>query len=66
MPNAIQTKPQSPDWVAEMHRHFQENGFYRPEDLERVFGDQSTGVEVKVAIEIPVSALIGKSSGPAT
>jgi hypothetical protein len=35
------------DWVREMHAHFQEKGFYRPEDLRRILGDPTDRVELR-------------------
>jgi hypothetical protein len=60
MTEAVQTKLQSPGWVKEMQKHFQEKGYYRPEDLERAIGDQSTGVEVKVSTGIPANLILRK------
>jgi hypothetical protein len=34
------------DWVLEMQKYFNENGTYRPKDLERVLGDPARGVEL--------------------
>lgn len=33
-------------WVVEMHEHYAKTGVYRPEDLERVFGDPTKGVSM--------------------
>ena len=35
-----------PDWLIKMHKHYSENGFYRPEDLKRVLGDSNEGVSI--------------------
>jgi hypothetical protein len=32
------------DWVEEMHRHYQETGTYRAEDIRKVLGDPIEGV----------------------
>lgn len=37
-----------PDWVRDMHGHFQAHGYYRPEDLQRVLGDPRDRVECVV------------------
>lgn len=29
-----------PKWVSDMHAHFDSTGYYRPQDLRRVLGDQ--------------------------
>ena len=34
------------EWVRDMQDHFAETGGFRPEDLERVLGDRSRGVEM--------------------
>jgi hypothetical protein len=36
------------DWLKEMETHFSQNGFYRPEDLMRVFGDRPSGENVPI------------------
>ncbi len=35
-----------PQWLVDMHDHYAETGTYRPEDLERVLGDQTKGVSM--------------------
>jgi hypothetical protein len=35
-----------PEWLEDMIAHYQRNGFYRPEDLYRLFGDINEGVTV--------------------
>lgn len=35
-----------PQWLKDMHEHYNEHGFYRPEDLERVLGDPTKGVSI--------------------
>jgi hypothetical protein len=36
------------DWLKEMETHFSQNGFYRAEDLMRVFGDRRRGENVSI------------------
>jgi hypothetical protein len=43
--NRLQKLPPAP-WVRDMIRHFHRTGLYRPEDLQRLLGDQTKGVEV--------------------
>lgn len=35
-----------PDWVRKMIEHYHRHGTFRPEDLRRVLGDPTKGVEV--------------------
>lgn len=35
---------EAPEWVAEMHAHYQELGFYRAADVVRGLGNPTTGV----------------------
>ncbi len=42
----------APKWVEEMQEHFLENGFYRAEDMKRVFGDPAECVEVKATTSL--------------
>jgi hypothetical protein len=35
-----------PDWLQEAYKHFNETGFYRPEDIINVLGSQREGVEL--------------------
>ena len=37
---------QPPEWVRRMIEHYQRTGTYRPEDLRRLLGDPTKGVEV--------------------
>lgn len=55
--NILPQQKDSPDWVLEMHRHFQQNGFYAAEDLQKVLGDPRTRVEVPSSQESPVNFL---------
>jgi len=36
-----------PPWIREMHEHFRQKGFYRPEDLRRVLGDPTDRLELR-------------------
>jgi hypothetical protein len=40
----VQAQP--PEWVREMHEHYRRTGTYRPEDLRRLLGDPTKGVEI--------------------
>ena len=40
------TQPHPPEWVRRMIDHYQRTGTYRPEDLRRLLGDPTKGVEV--------------------
>ncbi len=40
----------------EMHKHFHENGYYRAEDMERVFGDPRDSVGFSVSSTFSLSA----------
>jgi hypothetical protein len=40
-----------PDWLQQAYKHFQETGFYRPEDIIRVLGSQREGVELRAETE---------------
>jgi hypothetical protein len=42
--NATALENRGPMWVQEMHAHYREHGFYRPEDLTRVLGDPTKSV----------------------
>lgn len=35
---------ESPEWVKQMHSHFQQKGTYRAEDVQRVLGDSRESV----------------------
>ena len=35
--------------VEGMHKHFRENGYYRAEDVRRVFGDPAQSVEIRLS-----------------
>ncbi|MEX0612879.1 MAG: hypothetical protein WD229_12235 [Pirellulales bacterium] len=35
-----------PDWIREMIEYYRRTGTYRPEDLHRLMGDPTRGVEV--------------------
>jgi len=37
---------QEADWIREMRQHFNETGEYRAEDLNRLLGDPTRGVEL--------------------
>jgi hypothetical protein len=37
---------QPPDWIREMVEHYRRTGKYRPQDLRRLLGDPTEGVEV--------------------
>ena len=37
---------QEADWVREMQKYFNETGTYRAEDLDRLLGDPTKGVEL--------------------
>jgi hypothetical protein len=41
---ALEAKP--PDWVVDMHDHFNKTGSFRPVDVARVIGDQTKGVSM--------------------
>jgi hypothetical protein len=38
------TSPASPQWTQDAQIHFQQNGFYRATDLQRVLGDPGASV----------------------
>jgi hypothetical protein len=42
------SKLPEPPWVREMKANYAETGTYRPEDLRRVLGDPTRGVEMPV------------------
>jgi len=42
------SKLPEPQWVRDMKAHYAETGTYRPEDLRRVLGDPTRGVEMPV------------------
>jgi hypothetical protein len=50
-----------PQWLKEMQTHYSRTGSYRPEDLNRVLGDQRQGVSVPMASQWPAAAKIGDS-----
>jgi hypothetical protein len=56
----ITPKSAPPDWVKEMHKHFQKYGFYRAEDLHRALGDPNGYVEVRTSAMLPVNLFIAK------
>ena len=35
-------------WVIDMRNFYNENGFYRPQDLKRLLGNPCVGVEVSI------------------
>jgi hypothetical protein len=39
-------RAQPPEWVRQMIEHYQRTGSFRPEDLRRLLGDPTKGVEV--------------------
>lgn len=39
-------QPSPPKWLEEMIDHYRRTGTFRPEDLQRLFGDPSKGVTV--------------------
>jgi hypothetical protein len=39
----------APEWVASMHSHFCQKGFYRAEDLVRLVGDPRDSVSVSIS-----------------
>ena len=49
---AVPVQPEIPQWVKEMHDHYQKKGFYRSEDVERVLGDPGKRVEAPASMEI--------------
>lgn len=53
MPQEITAPP--PAWVQEAQIHFQQNGFYRAADLQRVLGDPGVSVASTAADELPVN-----------
>jgi hypothetical protein len=60
---AASTKPmgKEADWVRDMHTHFEHTGSYRPEDVERVLGDQRKTVLVSTSdLCLTVNGVIGK------
>jgi hypothetical protein len=40
------SQAQPPEWVRRMIEHYRQTGTYRPEDLRRLLGDPTRGVEV--------------------
>ena len=41
----VASDAQVAEWVEDAIRHYQQHGFYRPEDLYRLFGDPVDGVD---------------------
>lgn len=37
---------EEPAWMKDMHEHFRDKGFFRPEDIRRVLGNQAEGVSM--------------------
>ena len=46
------SQAQPPEWVRKMIDHYWQTGSYRPEDLRRLLGDPSKGVEVGPNVSI--------------
>jgi len=40
-----------PEWLEDMIDHYQRFGAYRPEDIQRLFGDITKGVTVDESLE---------------
>jgi hypothetical protein len=57
---AMMSRVPTPEWVVNMHKHYNEHGFYRPEDLQRVLGDQTRGVSVPRTTQEARDYLLGK------
>lgn len=39
-------------WILDMDRHFQQNGYYRSEDLRRLFGNPSQGIRISSTMSV--------------
>jgi hypothetical protein len=55
-----QVRDERSGWLKEMQTHFRQTGFYRPEDLDRVLGDQRRGVSMPIASHQALAAKIQK------
>ena len=42
-----------PEWIRKMREHYTKTGSYRPEDLRRLLGDPTHGVEMSCRPSIP-------------
>jgi hypothetical protein len=51
---------QHPEWLKDMRAHYNETGFYRAEDIQRVLGDPRDGVGMTVSTELAAAARIQK------
>jgi hypothetical protein len=51
------TNQQPPEWVTEMHEHYQKTGAFRAADLERVLGDPRDAVEINATNEFQFACL---------
>jgi hypothetical protein len=54
--DASGTEQKSASWVAGMRSHFQQTGYYRVEDLERLLGDPRQSFEVSTAHDLQFCA----------
>lgn len=41
-----------PEWIRKMREHYMRTGTYRPEDLRRLLGDPTKGVEIGAGASI--------------
>jgi hypothetical protein len=48
----------APDWVTRMHKHYLKEGYYRPDDLERVLGNPRERLRIKTSDESVLSCKI--------
>jgi len=46
-----------PDWIRQMREHYRRTGVYRVEDVRRVLGDPTKGVEVAPQGSVPRNLL---------
>lgn len=53
--SAVPEPVSEPKWVEEMHGYYQQNGFYRAQDLQRVLGDPREHVTLQTSDEEPIN-----------
>jgi hypothetical protein len=47
-------------WVSEMHVHFNQTGFYRVQDVQRVLGDPRQGVTIRPETDLRWASRVPK------